>query len=152
MRQYEKFEWSKEKCMICGCRNKIHSELFEDVTDKFLGYSLKCCACGHMRLYFNEHSYNGLLDIPKFHIGHQKCYRRSFCPHKDCLLYSEKEVPERPDEFEPLPNKDLSDQYRSIVSSYDLGTSFEDDCPCTRYEISNSNKLVVNESEDCSYI
>lgn len=153
MRAYERFEWYKEKCMICGCRNKVYSELLENITDRYIGFSLKCCACGHLRMYFNERSYNGRLEIPKYHIGKQECCRRQACPfRKRCMLWDRKVVPPDDGGFKP-DDTPFESEYKVEVEGYDLGVpdSYHSGCPY-RNENSNSVKLVVNISDEDNFI
>ena len=56
MREFEDLEMTKQKCFICGCKNKVHTELF-DRTNRFIGYRLKCCACGNTHDFLLNHHY-----------------------------------------------------------------------------------------------
>lgn len=89
MREYERYEFGKEKCPTCGCRNKIHTELLDDFRGKHIGYTLKCCACGYQREYYNEHSNHGKPNFPRIKKGRQHCFMLTFCPHTDCPFHPE---------------------------------------------------------------
>ena len=87
MREFEKYEMVKQKCHICGCKNKVHTELINR-QGQFAGYSLKCCNCGRTDVFYLDHQTNGLPD--NFHPyvnGKQRCIQPSYCPKKDCPLY-----------------------------------------------------------------
>lgn len=88
MREFEKWEMANMKCPICGCRNKIHTQLISPQTNEFVGYTVKCCACGHLTEFFNEHKSNGFSERPDYIPGPQRCIKRMFCPHRDCMLYN----------------------------------------------------------------
>ena len=87
MREFEKWELAVWKCPVCGCKNKIHTQLIDPNTQEYVGYTLKCCACGDYHEFFNEHESNGVQGRPNFKYGRQRCIQMSFCPHKDCKLY-----------------------------------------------------------------
>ena len=84
-RAFEHRHMVRQKCAICGCKNKVHTELF-DLNNQFIGYSLKCCACGNKLNFFLDYKNNGLQET-KIHEGKQTCIQPSFCPRKDCPLY-----------------------------------------------------------------
>ena len=91
MREFELYENKKFKCPVCGCRNKVHTELI-GMNNKFKGYSLKCCACGNVNTFLNNHDDNGLQVPVKYTKGKETCMRTSFCPFKTCKLYKDKSV------------------------------------------------------------
>lgn len=86
MREFEEREQIVAKCIVCGGKNKVHTELLDPVTKKFVGYSLKCCVCGNFHTFFNEHESNGTTGIPEYIPGPQRCIMPHFCPHYDCKL------------------------------------------------------------------
>lgn len=80
-------ELVRAKCIVCGCKNKIHTQLVHPTTNEFVGYIVKCCACGDTHTFFNEHKTNGTQAMPEYKCYEQRCLRSSFCPHEDCELY-----------------------------------------------------------------
>lgn len=87
MREIEMWEIWHDKCPVCGAHNKIHTQLVDPRTDKYVGYTLKCCMCGYYRTFFNEHESNGKQGVPDYTYSTQRCLQPSYCPHKDCALY-----------------------------------------------------------------
>lgn len=91
MREFERLEISKWKCIICGCKNKVHTELLNDAKN-FVGYRLKCCGCGNVNDFMLNYKENGKPEPcnseMNLHPGRQRCIRMSYCPHKDCKLYN----------------------------------------------------------------
>lgn len=86
MRIFEKYEMVKIKCPVCGCKNKVHTELL-DRNGVFKGYSLKCCNCGNYNRFLLNYEDNGKENELIFDNGRQRCIQPSFCPRKDCKLY-----------------------------------------------------------------
>lgn len=86
MREFEKYEMIKAKCPVCGCKNKVHTDLL-DIDGKFKGYSLKCCGCGNYNEFLLNYEDNGKESKPICRKGKQTCVQPSFCPRKDCKLY-----------------------------------------------------------------
>lgn len=86
MREFEMFEIKKAKCPVCGCKNKVHTELL-DTNGHFVGYTLKCCACGYHSEFFLDYPNNGTRH-PAYREGRQMCIQPSFCPWRnECKLY-----------------------------------------------------------------
>ena len=89
MREFEDREMVKSKCIICGCKNKLHTELLNR-SRKFIGYKLTCCACGNSNDFMLNYKENGIPTpepIDVYMMGKQKCIQPSYCPRKDCKLY-----------------------------------------------------------------
>lgn len=86
MREFEKYEMFKSKCPVCGSKNKVYTELMS-ITDKFVGYSLKCCNCGNYKQFILDHHSNGKIYNTPNKNGKQHCIQMSYCPKKDCPLY-----------------------------------------------------------------
>ena len=91
MREFERREIFTSKCIICGCKNKIHTELLNR-NNKFVGYSLTCCGCGNKHDFMLDYQDNGSTDpvvvSMDYHKGRQRCIRPSYCPRTDCKLYN----------------------------------------------------------------
>ena len=85
-REFEHRHMVRQKCAICGCKNKVHTELL-DLDNNLVGYSLTCCACGNKMKFSLDYKNNGTGKKVKIHDGKQTCIQPSFCPRKDCKLY-----------------------------------------------------------------
>ena len=101
MREYARYEYAKEKCPICGCRNKVFTPVYDDDAcncdrckcgerEAFnVGFQLKCCNCGFVRVYRTSYLHNGdpLRSEKDLVRGRDVCFQPSPCPHKNCPLY-----------------------------------------------------------------
>lgn len=88
MREYEKYEIVKTKCSVCGCKNKVHTELLDN-KNTFVGYSLKCCACGHINTFYLDMEKNGTKEPRRYFQGKETCMMSSYCPRRnECKLYT----------------------------------------------------------------
>lgn len=86
MRKIEMFEIKRLKCPVCGCRNKVYTEL-KDIHTNLIGYSIKCCSCGHYAEFFLEHTNDGRPHC-QYQEGRRICIQPSFCPWRhECKLY-----------------------------------------------------------------
>lgn len=86
MREIEMREIINAKCPVCGCRNKLHTEII-DSNNEFLGYTLKCCGCGNTGPFLLDYQSNGQCGEKPSHPGKSMCIQPSRCMHKDCPLY-----------------------------------------------------------------
>ena len=114
MREFENFEQIKMKCPICGSRNKIYTELIDVKHKTHRGYTIKCCHCGWFGEFYNSHEKNGsdCKDCQNTIVGRQKCYRWTFCPHKDCRLYNTCNIHKFPeDQYKESKAKEKKDNY-----------------------------------------
>ena len=115
MREFEKYEMFKTKCPVCGCKNKVHTELM-NINNKFVGYLLKCCNCGNYNQFLLDHTTNGKeKDIP-YKNGIERCIQPSYCPKKDCPLYGTCTVDNNDVEFKPVTKLENSDELDHTVS------------------------------------
>lgn len=99
MREFEMYEIvNNDKCLVCGCRNKVHTER-KDRTGKFIGYSLTCCGCGNIRIFDLNYENNGNISKSQVIVynGKQRCIRKSYCPRKDCKFYNSGDFDENSD-------------------------------------------------------
>ena len=101
MREYELYEYAKEKCPICGCRNKVYTPVYDDLPcncnrckcgereSNRVGFQLKCCNCGFIRVYRTDHLRNGMPRLKDDDLvrGMDVCFQPSPCNKKDCPLY-----------------------------------------------------------------
>lgn len=102
MREIEFREIFANKCHNCGCKNKVHTELFDG--NKFVGYSIKCCNCGKYDEYLLDVENNG-KPHRSYRVGKQSCIQPSYCRffcEKKCHLPKFKD-PTKP-EVSPLPS------------------------------------------------
>lgn len=87
MREFEKFEMFKMKCPVCGCKNKLHTELM-DKYNRFLGYTLKCCNCGNTYTFLLDAYNNGQEKPVPVKTGKERCIQLTYCNRKGiCPLY-----------------------------------------------------------------
>ena len=102
MREIEFREIFRDKCPMCGCKNKIHTELI-DQYGKFVGYTLKCCGCGSYREFLLDRDSDKTPHL-SYKNGKQTCIQPSGCPHfQTCKLYHKKMIPDK-DEY-TIPDK-----------------------------------------------
>lgn len=101
MREYARYEYAKEKCPICGCRNKVFTPVYEDEQSNCdrckcgereaynVGFQLKCCNCGYIRVFRTNHLRNGNPFASEDDLvrGRDICFQPSPCYKKDCPLY-----------------------------------------------------------------
>lgn len=91
MREFEFYELSTFRCRICGCKNKLYTELIKKECTcgpkKVVGYSTRCCNCGHsLEWYFDNCGEIAHLNHEVV-AGCSKCIQPSPCAHKECKLY-----------------------------------------------------------------
>lgn len=86
MREFELRELRSIKCPICGCRNKLHTELVDETTRELFGYTFKCCACGHVTEMLIDAKNNGIPHA-SYVQGRSMCIQPSFCPHTECIFH-----------------------------------------------------------------
>lgn len=101
MRLYEQYEYAKEKCLNCGCRNKTFTPLYDtDMKNKDkcicgemeefkVGFQLICCNCGKERTFLTDYKRkaDSKMDYNKLVKGRTVCFKPSPCFKKDCPLY-----------------------------------------------------------------
>jgi len=81
-REFAKSEIIRQKCSICGIKNKLFTELVYE--GKMIGYKLTCCNCGQCdTFFFNDdhiapHLYNK---------GREVCIQVTTCKNKKCPYY-----------------------------------------------------------------
>lgn len=83
MREFERTEVMREKCHICGCKNKLYTNIVTK-SGKIVGYTLRCCNCGRTIKYMDP---NINIVCQATYVGSRKCIQESYCPHKNCPLY-----------------------------------------------------------------
>ena len=81
-REFSKSEIIRQKCSICGIKNKKFTELLYD--NKMSGYRLTCCNCGHVDTFYKDDSFS---DTIKFDKGREVCIQVTTCKYKTCPYY-----------------------------------------------------------------
>lgn len=87
MREFQFDELARYKCVACGSKNKLYTELIDRYTHKLVGYTTRCCNCGHkMTWTFNT---KADIDYTRHHstAGKSICIQPSYCPYQDCRLF-----------------------------------------------------------------
>jgi hypothetical protein len=82
-REFAKSEIIRQKCSICGSKNKRFTELLCD--GKMCGYRLTCCKCGHVDTFFNDEKFSEIGSISK---GREVCIQVTTCNTKKCQYYN----------------------------------------------------------------
>lgn len=75
-REFSKSEIIRQKCSICGGKNKKFTEIING------GYKLTCCNCGHINTFFNSNE-----SILSYTNGREICIQVTTCNHKSCKYY-----------------------------------------------------------------
>ena len=90
MRELAMMEIFREKCQFCGCKNK----LMTDITSKgqIVGYTIRCCNCGHVDTFVNLEEDNVNITLPLLlshntQFGKSKYIQPSGCTHTKCVFY-----------------------------------------------------------------
>jgi hypothetical protein len=78
-REFSKSEIIRQKCSICGTKNKKFTELVRN--DKMCGYKLTCCNCNHTDTFLNDTS------DTKTTKGREVCLQVSTCNNRTCEHY-----------------------------------------------------------------
>lgn len=154
MRHVRFYERMREKCHLCGCKNKVRTELIDEFGNK-VGFNLKCCNCGRSIDYLDDKFRNGDCCSKEYKKGEQSCIRPTGCPYKDCALYHKKYKPGTPDEEEfNNPNKKYyKPSYCGGLNNSDCGCNNKrniqitrEDCGCSN----NTTKTILNNNNcDC---
>lgn len=85
-REFELRELRSIKCPICGSRNKLHTELLDATKSELMGYTFKCCSCGHVTEMLIDAKNNGTSHA-SYVKGRSMCIQPSFCPHTECPFH-----------------------------------------------------------------
>ena len=81
-REFAKSEIIRQKCSICGIKNKLFTELVYE--NKTIGYKLTCCNCGHCDTFFFDDSHKAQDNYTK---GREVCIHITTCKNKQCPYY-----------------------------------------------------------------
>lgn len=117
MREFAKDEIIKYKCLVCGSRNKMYTEL--SFHGKLVGYNLRCCNCGDMKLFTSDNGAGIQFIESQLKPERSFCIQNSGCPHTECKLYGTCHKPPYPDKH---PDKGCQhkkqDSDKLIVNAY----------------------------------
>ena len=93
MREYGRTEVIREKCHWCGCKNKLVTYLKNINTGEEVGMITRCCACGKILTHVDAAIYSTVSDLVsgKMRVSRDKCVQESFCPHKQCPHYGQRQ-------------------------------------------------------------
>lgn len=81
-REFAKSEIIRQKCSICGIKNKLFTELVYE--DKTIGYKLTCCNCGHVDTFFFNDDH---IATHLYGKGREVCIQVTTCKNKKCPYY-----------------------------------------------------------------
>ena len=81
-REFSKSEIIRQKCSICGSKNKRFTQILQD--GKTCGYRLTCCNCNHVDTFYNK-DYS--TDIGSTTKGLEVCIQVTTCNCKACKYY-----------------------------------------------------------------
>ena len=81
-REFAKSEIIRQKCSICGSKNKRFTELLYE--KEMCGYRLTCCNCNHVDTFFNDEKYSHMGITEK---GREVCLQVTTCDYRVCKHY-----------------------------------------------------------------
>lgn len=85
MREFAKSEIIRQKCGICGSKNKMYTEILFNGNP--YGYMLTCCNCGHIDTFMDSEIGSGGLIRGWMREGKRICIQLTSCKKKDCPLH-----------------------------------------------------------------
>lgn len=136
-REFSTSEIIRQKCSICGSKNKKFTELLYD--GKFIGYQLTCCNCFHTDKFVSDEDHTNCIHER----GHEVCIQVSPCKHKTCPYYGKytlKDAAKMIDNI--LSGKDINDG----LNNGENNNSNNNGCNNSDFFINflNSDKLDIN--------
>lgn len=141
MREFARLEIIRWKCLNCGSRNKVYTELVNKHTGKHAGKTLKCCNCGRQMKFLGTIEDEMASEKNEIVPAGQYCIRLHFCPIKNC----------------PLRNKKWWDYVNNKGETINPETSntCDNNCDSCGCMLCNKNqnytKLHYNTSKECCY-
>ena len=81
-REFSTSEIIRQKCSICGIKNKIYTELIYN--GKYCGYKLTCCNCGHVDTFIID---DDQIASHVYTKGREVCIHLTICKNKRCPYY-----------------------------------------------------------------
>lgn len=133
-REFSTSEIIRQKCSICGSKNKIYTDLVSN--KKHVGFTLTCCNCGHEDVFVN----NDLVSKKgTYKSGESVCIHVSPCDHKTCKYYGKYSL------------KDAAEMITNLLNGIDIkdnnsnnNETSSNKIPTHVIENSDSNQLVIN--------
>lgn len=139
MREFAKSEIIRQKCSICGSKNKLYTEMVYQGT--FYGYNLTCCNCGHIDIFMDSEKGTGGFIRGWLREGKQYCIQLTTCTKKDCPLYGTSKLWNHGTDFESSLVKPCEKQLTDNMCGNPIGSN----------ENSNSIELDINGNKCCKY-
>ena len=87
MREVKMPEITVMHCDWCGCKNKIKT-VYGHKGEPPVGFTLRCCNCGHMDIFNRNWSKPMDLYTHKYDVISMECVRDQKCTHHECPLYT----------------------------------------------------------------
>lgn len=84
-RKFAKSEIIRQKCSICGSKNKLYTEII--YSGIHYGYMLTCCNCGHVDIFMKENTDPSGILGSIYHKGKEQCIQLTTCHNKECRYY-----------------------------------------------------------------
>lgn len=85
MREFAKSEIIRQKCSICGSKNKLYTEF--TYQGLHYGYDLTCCNCGHTDTFIDSENGVGGLIRGWMKEGKRACIQLTTCTKVKCPFY-----------------------------------------------------------------
>lgn len=143
MREFAETEMVREKCHICGCKNKLVIPLSNKNT---IGIAIRCCNCGRTINYINPERVPYVMDFIHGNIYAKSptCIQESYCPHTKCELYG---TCGNNDKFKPPCDIEGSSIPCYVICNHPCEyyyLNMKDPSHCVN-DFPNSQELTVNE-------
>ena len=85
-REFATSEVIRQKCSICGSKNKMYTEF--NYKGVHYGYQLTCCNCGHVDQFMDAYKSPAGIVMGAFARGKEVCIRFQDCTHSECPYYN----------------------------------------------------------------
>lgn len=131
-REFSTSEIIRQKCSICGIKNKIYTDLI--YKKKHIGFMLTCCNCGHKDIFMDSELSAKNIN---YTTGQSVCIQVTTCNNKACEYYGKYSLKTASDYISNLLNGNTIDDgiNKNNSTSNNLNNLIEN---------SNSDKLVIN--------
>ena len=87
VREVDRIEVITMHCIWCGAKNKIKTD-YGTKKDGPVGFTLRCCNCGHMDIFNRNWSKPMDLYTKKYQVLDMRCIREHTCDRKECPLWT----------------------------------------------------------------
>ena len=139
-REFSKSEIIRQKCSICGSKNKKFTEIVN--ADKIMrGYKLTCCNCGHIDTFFNN---TDNIDIQTYTNEREVCIQVTTCRHKTCKYYGKYNLHQSSRILERILNGLDTD---CIIEGGNICTNCNCSCNCPNNSQNSNDTNIKNEIE-----